>query len=157
MSRQIKDIVSDMPIIILTALTDTVALKQAIDIGIDSFLNKPLDDLDILFSKLDLIIKKIDYEKVTSEKEKTDLILDMVKNLSHHWRQPLSAISAISSGICLKFENNIPLNQSDIDNLAKITDQTEVLSDMLTKIEQLDFDNADINDIKKITYISNKI
>ncbi len=63
MSREIKELNNNMPIIILTAITDVSTIKDSIDIGIDVFLNKPLDDIDILFEKINTIVKQINYDK----------------------------------------------------------------------------------------------
>ena len=157
MSDKIKQINDDIPIIILTALTDISILKKAIDIGIDSFLNKPLDDLDILFHKLDVVSKKLDYEKAQEDKEKARSILTMIQKLSHHWKQPLSVISTISSGCTMKIENNIPLSESDLKNLALITKKVDELSAMFIELEKLNFENISIEDIEKITHISKEI
>ena len=157
MSSEIKKIDYDIPIIVLTALTDIATLKEAIDIGIDSFINKPLDDLDILFQKLDQINKKLDYETAQEEKIKAKSFLKMIQQLSHHWKQPLSVISTVSSGCTMKIENGIKLNKVDHDNLTIITQQVNKLSDMLKEIENLEFDKISLEDIEKTTFISKDI
>lgn len=157
MSSEIKKIDYDIPIIVLTALTDIATLKEAIDIGIDSFINKPLDDLDILFQKLDQINKKLDYETAQEEKIKAKSFLKMIQQLSHHWKQPLSVISTVSSGCTMKIENGIELNQIDHDNLALVTQQVNKLSAMLKEIENLEFDKISLEDIEKTTFISKDI
>lgn len=157
MSSEIKKIDYDIPIIVLTALTDIATLKEAIDIGIDSFINKPLDDLDILFQKLDQINKKLDYETAQEEKIKAKSFLKMIQQLSHHWKQPLSVISTVSSGCTMKIENGIKLNKVDHDNLTIITQQVNKLSAMLKEIENLEFDKISLEDIEKTTFISKDI
>ncbi|MEA3387641.1 MAG: response regulator [Patescibacteria group bacterium] len=80
MSKAIKQIDYDTPIIILTALTNISTIKEAIDIGVDSFINKPIEDIDILFNKLDQIIQKINYKK---NQKDADTITQQVDKLSH--------------------------------------------------------------------------
>ncbi len=157
MSRNIKKINYNQPIIILTALTDISIVKEALDIGIDAFLNKPLEDLGILFSKLEQVIKKINYEKTQQELEKAKLFLSMIRNISHHWKQPLSVISMISSECSFKIENGIKITNEDFKGAAMITQKAEELSNMLNKLDILDLDTFDINEFKKLIEISNPI
>jgi len=58
MSRAIKEIDNSLSIIILTALTNTSTIKEATEMGIDNFINKPIDDVDLLFDNLKKIVKK---------------------------------------------------------------------------------------------------
>ncbi len=157
MSRSIKQLDESIPIILLTALTDIVTLKKAIDIGVESFINKPLDDINILLTKLNDIVKKLNYEHAQKAKEKAILVLDMVKQLSHHWRQPLSTISIIASQVSFKLDQDIPITNDDLKNISKIPDKVEELSKMFIKVEELDFENISLKDIEDIVYISNKL
>jgi len=157
MCKSIKHINSSIPIIMLTAFDNTELLKKAIDLGIEGFLNKPLTDMDILIDKLKVIIKRIDYEKVKIYKARNKLIIDMIKHFAHHWRQPLSLISTIASGISYKYENNLEFNNEDFKNLVKIIEQTEELSDMFNKIENVNFDTIKLSDIENIIQLSNPI
>ncbi len=58
MSRAIKKIDDNIGIIVLTALTNTSTIKEATEMGIDSFINKPIDDVDLLFKTLKRIVEK---------------------------------------------------------------------------------------------------
>ncbi|RLA78322.1 MAG: response regulator [Epsilonproteobacteria bacterium] len=59
MSKTIKQIDNNIPIIILSAITDISIMEKANNIGINCFINKPLDDIDILFKEFEnIIIKK---------------------------------------------------------------------------------------------------
>ncbi len=155
MSKYIKQIDLYVPIIVLTAFNDVQFLKDAIHIGIDSFINKPLEDIDELINKLDIIIKRINNEKANLDNEKAKLILKTIQHLSHHWRQPLSIISTIASGLSLKYDNNISFNQEDYHNLEKIVNNTQIISNMFNKIQELSVDNISIEELMKITTISN--
>jgi CheY-like chemotaxis protein len=50
MSRQIKEMSPDTPIIILTAFTEIPLLARAIEIGVDKYLHKPVINEDLLNS-----------------------------------------------------------------------------------------------------------
>ena len=164
MSKEIKHISKDIPIIILSALTDITILKKAIDIGADSFLNKPLKDLNLLFSKLEQVLKKIDYdktkfelEKAKQDKEKIKLVFKMIRNITHHWKQPLSVISLISSSYLLKSENGENLTSEELADSKIILESVIKLSEVLNKIETLDFDTISINEIEEIIETNNPI
>ena len=91
------------------------------------------------------------------EKEKIQLVFNMIKSISHHWKQPLSVISAISSGCTFKKELNIELNEEDINNLHNITIEVDKLSDILGELEQINFDTISLEKIESIINISNPL
>jgi len=164
MCKAIKEIKPDQSIIILTALIDIVTIKDAIDIGIDGFINKPLEDIDILFAKIDQIVKKINYdlqqkelEQARLNQEKIELVMKLIQNISHHWKQPLSVIAAISSGLSFKIENKMPLSEEDYKSTDIITSKIQELSSVFNRLESLQLNNVTLEDIEKILYISNPI
>jgi len=157
MSSIIKSINPKIPIIIFTAIMDISKLKDAIDIGVDSFVNKPLKDIDLLFSKIDMVIKNINYNKIKEEEEKAKMIYNMLHNLSHHWKQPLSVISIISSTLEYKIDNNIPFISKDFEQIHTITTKTQELSKILEKIDNIDFDTMDTKGYGEFVEISNKL
>ncbi|MEA3513477.1 MAG: response regulator, partial [Campylobacterota bacterium] len=71
MSEEIRSINKEQTIIFLTSLTDLSILKKAIDLGINSFIDKPLIDANILFDK---ISKKA--------KEKMDFVLKILNEIA---------------------------------------------------------------------------
>lgn len=161
MSKEIKKLKPSTPIIVLTAMTDISVIKEAIDIDIDIFLSKPLYDIDILIHKLKKIITKINYDnlqkemvKIEQEKEKINAVYNIIKTISHHWKQPLSIISTISSTFVYKVENNIELNKQDFENLHLIAKKTQELSDVLSKIENINIDLSSMKEIEKFITIS---
>jgi CheY-like chemotaxis protein len=164
MCREIKKIKRDQAIIILTAIIDIAIIKEAIDIGIDSFINKPMEDVELLFAKIEKSIKQIEYEKnkkqienLKHKKEKVDIILKIIQNLSHHWKQPLSVISTISSTCSFKLENDIAFEKDDYKEIDIITEKTKELSTIFEKLENLDFEKVTIEEIEDILYINNPI
>ncbi len=58
MSKLIKQIDKNIPIIILSAMTNTETVEKAKCVGINCFINKPIDDIDTLFEEFGKIIKK---------------------------------------------------------------------------------------------------
>ncbi len=68
MSKAIKQININQPIIVLTAITDIKDIKEANDIDIDSFIYKPISDINILFNKIEECVKKMNNNKELKEK-----------------------------------------------------------------------------------------
>jgi response regulator RpfG family c-di-GMP phosphodiesterase len=164
MSKHIKNISEDIPIIIISAITDISAMKEAIDIGIDCFISKPIIGIELLYDKIFVICEKINYDKnlinikkAKESQEKVEFIFNLIKNISHHWRQPLSIISTVASSILLKKELDMKIEDKDFENLEQVIIQTTELSEILHKFEILDFDNINIEDLKSMIHISNPI
>ena len=76
-------------------------------------------------------------QNITKEKEKDSLILqqsrfaamgEMIGNIAHQWRQPLSSISAIATGTKLRYKNNLISDEELDDTFVKIKDYTQHLS-----------------------------
>lgn len=163
MSQIIKKIDPDHIIVLLTSFDSAYTLKTAINIGIDSFITKPLEEeyfLKTMESLAQIVINRRDSKKLKKlqvQKEKVDLVLKLIKEISHHWRQPLSSISTIASADIVKKDAGI----ATVDDLAKdmelIFENVEQLALILKKLENLDIDKYNLSDIEDIIKISNPI
>jgi PAS domain S-box-containing protein len=85
----------------------------------------------------DNIIVVGNIQNITKEKEKDKLILqqsrfaamgEMIENIAHQWRQPLSSISAIATGTKLRYKNNLISDEELDETFVKIKDHTTHLS-----------------------------
>ena len=110
MSRKIREVDNDIPIIVTTAHTETEFFQDAINIGVDSFLLKPVDmnklqkSIKDISENIKLKIKSKELDKIMDEQNKMVALSDLISNISHQWRQPLSAISAASFNIQYQIE-----------------------------------------------------
>jgi len=167
MAKKIKDIDYDQVIIFFTALTDIDDIKRAIDINVNGFINKPLSNVEDFFkyieSKLNILKLRSTQKELANlrlEKEKLDFIVETIREISHHWKQPLSAISITASFFSYKYNNesDIELTKEDILNAEVIIEQVNKLATVLEEIESISGDsNIDVNRIKNILKISNPI
>ncbi len=163
MSEDILKINNKIPIFIFSAHNEAEYFVDAIKIGIEGYLLKPLSldqFLQVLTKYLDKRALEKNHEKIEHiihEREKIELILKMVKNISHHWKQPLTLISAISSGCTLKKELGLELTDDDFKGFEQITNQADILADILCKLEEIDFDNISLFEIEQIINISKPI
>ena len=118
-------------------------------------------DITVLKAK-DEEIKNTD--KILYQQSKVAAMGEMIENIAHQWRQPLSIISSISSTIKLKKEMNLYDKKTEdseiIKDLEKINDTTDFLSGTIEyfmnylRYDNLKkYDNLDelINDVIKLT------
>jgi len=79
-------------------------------------------------------------QDITQEKEKDTLIIqqsrlaamgEMIDNIAHQWRQPLSTISTIASGVKLRHKNKLITDEELYESFEKIKDQTKHLSNTI--------------------------
>lgn len=164
MAKEIRKIDKNINIIVLTALKDLKTVTRAIEIGIDYFINKPLEDIDILFDKLYKVLQKIEYvqisnekDKIQKEQEKLDLALKMLQLIGHHWRQPLSVIMSIASSEKMFKTEGDKYTIQDLENTNIIIDNINKLSRTIKEIENFNFENSSVEEIEKMISISNKL
>ena len=78
-----------------------------------------------------MIIKDVSSLKVLQEQSKLASLGEMIGNIAHQWRQPLSFISTIASSLRVKSEYDM-LTKEDINEVsASIVKQTEYLSNTI--------------------------
>ena len=68
----------------------------------------------------------------------------MIENIAHQWRQPLSTISTLASGVCLNLEVANDNKENNISQLRQIVETTQVLSKTIDDFR--DFYNVDTMD-----------
>lgn len=78
------------------------------------------------------IKKNRDKDLKILEKEKMARMGEMIGNIAHQWRQPLSAIAAIASRVALEYELGIEDDDETIsDSMVKVTDNCDYLSETI--------------------------
>lgn len=157
MAQKIKDIDSTQLIIFFTAIDDITILKKAININIDGYINKPLDDIEDFMTIIDSKLSKLKYEKMKYEKDKIESNMEIVYEILHHWRQPLNVILTTVTSWSFKDTNNIEITSEDRKNIEYVIENTEILSQVLNKIEKTQIDDATLSDILNTIQINNPI
>lgn len=164
MSKMIKNSFKDTPIVLLTQFDKSDYLKKAIMLGIDSFVSKPVKDeelIDILEAIALKLQNKIDAQKLKEmqlQQEKLNALLVLIKEIGHHWRQPLSAILTIATAYELKKINHLyNSSEEEINDINKIVEQINKLSNMLLAVETIDFNTINLDEIETIIKISDPL
>jgi signal transduction histidine kinase len=107
MAKKIKDENPKIPIIFTTAFSDVDYFQEAIELQVEGYLLKPIN-LELLEKKILTIIESLELKKNLFEKEQMLLYTsklatmgEMIANIGHQWRQPLSGISTAATGMML--------------------------------------------------------
>jgi signal transduction histidine kinase len=108
MSEKIKEINPTQYILAISAHSDADKLIKAINIGIESFLLKPVDVM-VLLDKLLAITKIINRQRLADREQELEKMLlnqskmaalgEMLNIISHQLKQPLSAMNILSESI----------------------------------------------------------
>lgn len=88
--------------------------------------NGEIDNFIGIFSDISILKQQ---EKMLMQQARTSAIGEMLGNIAHQWRQPLSAISTASTGMKLQLEMGInPSTEENLNTLEKINKQAQYLS-----------------------------
>ena len=141
MCKLIKEINKEQYIIFTSAHSECNYFIDAIDMQVDGYILKPID-YDLLEAKIEKIISQIhiQYEYIEQKKEieqqkinileqsKLASMGEMIGNIAHQWRQPLSVISTTATGIQMQQEFGL-LNNEKLDKLCEtINNNAQYLS-----------------------------
>ena len=139
-----------IPVIIASALKDSVAIEKGLDLGANDYFTKPLSDDDRRFQlplKVRNLIKmkKMQDELVNLnhelrktqdkliEKEKESAVVEMAGAASHELNQPLTAILGNLQLVMAKLPEGDPL----VERLNKVLNQVERMVEIVKKIGQI--------------------
>lgn len=162
MIKEIKKINQDQIIIITSAHSDSKSFLEAISLQVDGYLLKPVDK-NLLKEKINYFSKQIIYEKemekeniLSVQKDKLASMGEMVTNIAHHWRQPLSVISTAATGLQLEKQMGI-LDDEKFEELTNVIVQnTEALSKTIEEFKSFIEFNDELLPFK-IDKIINKV
>ena len=110
MTKAIKQINMDQYVIFTTAFNDNDFFIEAIELQVEGYILKPID-LDKLEEKIIHLYKQIEAKKdlqvkknMLIQQSKLASMGEMIGNIAHQWRQPLSIISTAASGALIEKE-----------------------------------------------------
>lgn len=95
-------------------------------------------------------------ENIMLSQSKHAAMGEMISMIAHQWRQPLSIISTIASGICLKKDFGTIDIDKDLDDLSEIVETTQYLSETINDFQNF-FKKDKILHKINIEYIITKV
>lgn len=130
MIKAIYEIDEDAVIIITTAHNETEFLIEAIELGVKSYVIKPINPILLI----NTLSKSIENILIKRELKKRDEILlqqsllnakaDLLHDIAHHWRQPLAQISLFVESLLGDYEDgelNLKEFRDSVNKINKIT------------------------------------
>ena len=160
----------DTMIILATAKNDIETLRIGLEeAGATDYVRKPfVNDLELISRIKNLLLLKlqldISKQKEIEQKENERMLMsqsklaamgEMIGNIAHQWRQPLSVISTAASGLQMQKEFNL-LNDDDFSKYTStILKNTEYLSTIIEDFRDFykptqDKETFNMKDIMKI-------
>ncbi len=134
MIEKIREIDNDIPIIITSAFADSDFFHKAIELHVDKYITKPIDVTQLL-STLDrtalVVYQKQELKQkdaLLKNREKISALSELIENIAHHWRQPLSVISMSTSNMLLSKELGDLSDEEFIESCETINNITQDLS-----------------------------
>jgi len=144
-----NDKTKNIPIIFITAKTDEASIVKAYNIGGIDYISKPFRVVEILSrisTHIQLAEQKANLEKEVQQEVEKNLqqklqlfessrmasMGEMIGNIAHQWRQPLSAISMLLS--TLKIEKEMGILE-DKDFYKKIDDSINYTEQLSNTVE----------------------
>jgi len=124
MSKEIKKIDKHQQIALLTGYDDREHFIEAINAGVSRYILKPISEVKTLFVQLEELayithIKKVEQQEqyIKEQEKRLNSISSILLNISHQYRQPLSIVSTVLTGIKLNidFKNEIDIEKLKID------------------------------------------
>lgn len=128
--------ISEIPIIFITAKTDEASIEMGFNVGGVDYIQKPFKPSELIARvKTQLYLQK--NEKKLREYDKFVALGELMENIAHQWRQPLSAISVASSGMILQKEMGMLSDEQFFKGCNTITKHTQDLSQTLESLKWL--------------------
>jgi signal transduction histidine kinase len=99
MVKKIYEIDPAVPVVFFTSSNDTSLLLEAINLGVDGFVVKPVNHISNLLMPLEKITRALDDHRETQRlrnilelQSRQASLGEIIANISHQWRQPLNTI-----------------------------------------------------------------
>ena len=132
-------ILKKIPIIFLTAKNDEESIKKGFDLGAVDYITKPFFEAELLArvrTHLELKSYRDELEdeiklkdKLMFQQSKMATIGEMLENIVHQWKQPLSVLSMISANVKVDHELGMEVDDEELMNVMdEILSTTHYLS-----------------------------
>jgi CheY-like chemotaxis protein len=126
----------DIPIIFLTAKSDDDSIKTAFEVGGVDYLTKPFRPIE-LTSKIRTHLQLVSHQKKVIENNRHIVLEELINNIAHQWRQPLSIISTQASSIMLQKDLGMISDAEIATSCSSILKSTEFLSNTIENFKKI--------------------
>ena len=149
-----------LSIIAISSQTDSKTSSTLLKYGANDFLSKPYNQ-DEFYVRLNLNLEILELfddienqneenrkkDKIIQEQNKMSSMTELIKNISHHWRQPLMAISTNADSLKLDYEFDM-LNEKEIpQKMNNIIESTQFLSKTIETFRDIISENIELKEV----------
>ena len=126
----------DIPVIFLTAKSDDDSIKNAFEVGGIDYITKPFRPIE-LTSKIKTHLELVTHQKKLIENNRHMVLEELINNIAHQWRQPLSVISTQASSIMLQKDLGMISDKELSMSCNSILNSTEYLSETINNFRKI--------------------
>lgn len=114
----------NIPIILVTALSDKRDLARGLEAGADDFINKPVHNIELRARVKSMLRIKKQYDSLQSTLQLRE---DMAHMIVHDMRTPLNVVS----GLCEWMLTRASTSPENLNDIKKIQSQTQYMNEFL--------------------------
>jgi len=144
-----------LPIIFITAKSDDMSIENAFAAGGIDYITKPFRPIELI-SRVKTHLKLVHQQTELLHKDKFLALGDLIGNISHQWKQPLSVISTAISGMLVQREMDKLSDQSFEKYCQAALDNCQYLSDTIEEfgvfLEDGKKQNINLKEFMEINY-----
>ncbi len=134
--------VQKIPVIFLTAKTDNESIQTGFELGGVDYITKPFRPIELL-ARVRTHLNLVKHERKSIEENKFVALRELIHNIAHQWRQPLSVISMSASSLSMKKEMDM-LEDDELYELCEVIDNNaQQLSNTIDSFHNLITQNDD--------------
>lgn len=136
-----REIVEDektknIPVILLTALTDTDDLKEGFQAGAHDYVKKPFNKVELL-ARIKSALRFAETNKLLLELEKINTYAATVLTANHEIKQPITLINLSTTAIKRELKKDQPDNSALLKKIKFIETATQEIINVLEKLTSI--------------------
>ncbi len=124
------DATKNIPIIFITAKVDEDSIEKGYDVGGTDYITKPFRPRELL-SKIKTQFRIQELQEKEFQNKKLMSLSNLIHNIGHQWRQPLSVISTAATGMKLQKELGVLSDDTFNESCSLIDNNAQYLSKII--------------------------
>lgn len=122
-----------IPIIMVTARSESIDKVKGINCGIDDYLVKPFD-AKVLLARIQALLKERGIYKQKVESEKLKTLKEVIASVNHEINNPLTSIIMSIDSLLLKYNDDTYI----VDKLKIIEENSVRIKNIIAKLERIE-------------------
>jgi CheY-like chemotaxis protein len=144
-----KEETKNIPIVFITSKDDEESIEKGFEVGGADYITKPFKPKELIARiKNQLHLKELKDKEI--EYNKNIALNELIHNIAHHWRQPLSVIAGAADGMSMLKEMDSLDDKKFYEDCNTISETTQYLSSIIENFTNLN-ENCNNNKIEKFS------